>query len=94
MPGSISGQVTKIGGGGKNNATVVANSASGSTGRAKTNSQGNYVITNLSAGSYTVSVLNDFYNPPTVPVNLSSNQNVMNINFAQQAKPRDRPQPE
>lgn len=54
MPGSISGQVTDANGAGLNDIAVQA--VSGRPMRAKTNSQGNYVITNLNAGTYAVSV--------------------------------------
>ncbi|HEX8070609.1 MAG TPA: carboxypeptidase-like regulatory domain-containing protein [Pyrinomonadaceae bacterium] len=83
MPGSISGQVTLANGTGQSGVTVQATGV-GKPAKATTNSQGNYLITNLSAGTYTVSVVPGAgtYTPPFNAVALGQNTNATFINFS------------
>ncbi|HEX8070611.1 MAG TPA: carboxypeptidase-like regulatory domain-containing protein [Pyrinomonadaceae bacterium] len=81
MPGSISGQVTDENGAGLPDTVVQA--VSGKPIRGKTNAQGNYIITNLNAGSYVVMVTPGAgqYNPPNYQLTLEQNQNMTGVNF-------------
>ncbi|HEX8070608.1 MAG TPA: carboxypeptidase regulatory-like domain-containing protein [Pyrinomonadaceae bacterium] len=83
MPGSISGQVT-ANGVGQSGVTVRATPGSIN---ATTNSQGNYMITNLNAGNYSVFVVPGAgtYTPAQQPVTLTQNQNKTGVNFAKQS---------
>lgn len=84
MPASISGQVTLANGTGQSGVTVQATGV-GKPVTATTNSQGNYVLTNLSAGTYNVSVKvkpgAGTYTPPFNAVALGQNSNATFINF-------------
>jgi hypothetical protein len=84
MAGSISGKVTNSSGSGLPNLTVQA-VAGGTPASATTNSSGNYQITNLNAGTYTVLVRPGAgtFTPPTFSVTLAQNQNVTGRNFTQ-----------
>jgi len=86
MAGSISGKVTNAGGGGIANVVVQA-VGSGAPATAKTNSSGNYQITNLNAGTYRVLVVPGAgtFTPPNYSVTITQNQNVTGRNFTQNA---------
>jgi hypothetical protein len=80
MAGSISGKVTNSGVG-VSSVTVQASGPVPGTGT--TNSSGNYQITNLLAGTYTVMVVRPTgrFTPPHHSVTLTQNQNVTGKNF-------------
>ncbi|HEV2802122.1 MAG TPA: carboxypeptidase-like regulatory domain-containing protein [Pyrinomonadaceae bacterium] len=85
MAGSISGKVTNASGGGMANVTVQATGGGGAPAAAQTNSSGNYQITNLNAGTYTVLVIPGAgtFTPPNFRVTITQNQNVTGRNFKQ-----------
>jgi hypothetical protein len=84
MAGSISGKVTNSSGRGIVNVTVQA-TGGGTPATARTNSSGNYQITNLNAGTYTVLVLPGAgtFTPPNHSVTITQNQNAAGRNFTQ-----------
>lgn len=84
MAGSISGKVTNASGGGMANVTVQA-VGGGPPAAARTNSSGNYQITNLNAGTYTVLVIPGAgtFTPPNYSVTITQNQNATGRNFTQ-----------
>jgi hypothetical protein len=91
MAGSISGKVTNAAGGvtpGMPAITVQA-VGGGQPAKATTNSSGNYQITNLNAGTYTVFVIPGAgtYTPNNYSVTLAQNQNVTGRNFQQTSGP-------
>jgi Carboxypeptidase regulatory-like domain len=84
MAASISGKVINAAGGVTPGLTVQA-VRGGQPTNATTDNSGNYHITNLSAGTYTVLVIpsQGTYTPPNHSVTLTQNQNVAERNFRQ-----------
>ncbi|HEX8070610.1 MAG TPA: carboxypeptidase-like regulatory domain-containing protein [Pyrinomonadaceae bacterium] len=85
MPGSISGRITTPEGVPLSGVPVQA--VGSCPNRAVTNSQGNYLISNLCAGTYAVSVASTagVFAPATLSVTLQQSQNLTCVNFSRSA---------